>query len=125
MKKALYILLLLAVIVALFLFTTKDTAAPAVDRSGVIAKPSADSQDEVVVEYLCDQGVAQLILSGEDFAEAQITTPDGTIRSLTRAVSTSGTSYADVEGDFVFQSKGSTAFITNNDEILYDNCNEQ
>jgi membrane-bound inhibitor of C-type lysozyme len=122
MKRILYILIAIVVILAIFFLLTKKTAAPvAADRSG---------EESSKIEYVCDQGEVDLVLSGEDLIDAKIIINNNMsdvmpTHNMKRVVSASGTRYATADENIVFWSKGTSAFITENGETTYENCNEK
>jgi len=139
MKRNLYILITLVVIIVLFFLLTKNTTAPVVtDRSGeeIPTSEPADREEnrERQIVYVCDQGEITLVLSGEDFMNAEVIFSDDISasinenhesHSLARVASASGTRYATANEDVVFTLGESETFITKNGEITYENCNEK
>jgi len=140
MKRILYILFTVIVILAIFLLLTKNTKAPVVaDRSGEesslatsVNKNSDDVESDTKksITYMCDQGEVELVLSGKDFVDAKIIIANNMsdtmpTHNMQRVVSASGTRYATTNESVVFWSKGTGAFITENGETTYENCNEK
>jgi len=126
-KKILYMVGAIIIIVALYMLFYKETKAPVVaDRSGESTGATSSVAEIVKIEYGCDQGDVRMTFSGEDLSQAKVELKStGEEKNIQRVVSASGTRYANTDETFVFWSNGTTAFITENDTTIYENCNEK
>ena len=118
-KTAAWVIVILLIIVgAVYLVErsheTVVTTTPASTTTGGTT-PTATT----VADYYCSQGS---IVATYAPNTASLTLSDGRTMTLTQGVSGSGVRYASADGNTVFDTEGSNAFLTENGTTTYDNC---
>lgn len=85
------------------------------------ATSSSENSEALNVTLACagDQTV-DVSITGEN--EADVTLPDGEVKSVTRTETDSGATYTNAEGDFSISGMSDEAVIEQDGEVILDNC---
>jgi membrane-bound inhibitor of C-type lysozyme len=104
--------------------TTASTAkAASKSTPAATSKAATATATPVVVRYLCDEGKTFEARVFPVPAQRAIVLVNGRTYDMPQTISASGIRYSD--GNLVFHSKGSDAFIEEGGVMTYTNCKEQ
>ncbi len=147
MKKNLWLLAVIVVLIAGGLFIYKEAVAPANpivggdrDVHGCIGSAGyswCDAKQSCIrpweqyctaaspktAIFFCDSGktiTATFYPSDDKYVDLRLS--DGRMMSVPRAISASGARYAKADESFVFWNKGDTAFVTENGTTTFSGC---
>lgn len=86
--------------------------------SGCSVPPQSTQQDIQTLHYAC--GTLPLTVQVDNSKEEVSMILDGKQLTLKQQIAASGARYSD--GQYVFWSKGNTAFVERNDKVIIDDC---